>query len=351
MTVEKYYALHDILAFSIIDDESIGSRLIKNWDIELRGFESNRRSSVDFTVVVGKFSPDNHDCTILDNNYYVRENYLYCRDSWQYARWQLEMTGFEQGEMTVRIDTNFLGKMFIPELIVNPIIWFKLNEKACPVVHASAVARDGQAYIFAGRGAAGKTTIALSLLEKGFKLLSEHFVVLGRDSVLSFPSPLHVMDYNLVPVLRNSMLAKHRASFRLKQLFHHATGKRLATKILPVDIIPDSLVDEAKLRSVFLLLPAPAFKSTRIEKAELIEQLVINQKLETIPFVRYMMEYAYLFPRSRMATYWTRYEENLKGALDSAEAFYRVEVPRRSNKGTIELINDMVIGQGTVRNQ
>jgi len=334
--VNKYYNIHNIVAFRIVDNTSGGNKFAKDWDIELRGFESNNPNSVDFVISMDKFNPDNHNCIILDDDYHIKEDYFYCRDSYQYAKWQLEMSGFEQGETTVRIHSNLLGKMLIPELVINPLIWFKLNEKGYPVVHGSAVSRDGQAYIFAGPGAAGKTTIALNLVEEGFKLMSEHFVILGKDGLLSFPTPLHVMDFNLVPIIKDNMSLKHRVSFQTKQLFHYVTRKRIATKILPRDILPNSLVDKAKLHSVFLLLPKQEFKATRISKEELINHLVINQKLETIPFIKYMMEYAYLFPQSKMATYWTRYKQNLGQALDAAKAFYRVEVPLRYGNETLE---------------
>ena len=338
---EKYYAVHNILSFKTIDNAGIS---VKDWDIELRGFESNSPNNVDFVIFIGNFNPNTHNCTILDDDYYIKEDCLYCcRDSYQYAKWRLELSGFEQGNMTARIHSNLLGKMLIPELIINPLIWFKLNEKGYPVMHGSAVSRDGQAYIFAGRGGAGKSTIALNLVERGFKLLSEHFVILGKDKVLSFPTPFHIMDFNLAPIIRKNMLLRHRVLFQCKQFFRHVTGKGLATKILPGDILPEnSLADEAKLQSVFLLLPRDVFRVARIGKEELINHLVANQKLETIPFVKYMMEYAYLFPESKMATHWARYQENLGQALAAAKAFYRVEVPLRYDSETMEEISRLV---------
>jgi len=102
------------------------------------------------------------------------------------------------------------------------------------------------------------------------------------------------------------------------------------------------LVDRAKLHSIFLLLPKGSFKVTRIGKEELISHLMMNQKLESFPFIKYMMEYSYLFPKSKMATYWAQYEENLRQALDMVEAFYRVEVPLKYDTETLERINELI---------
>lgn len=334
--MEKYYNLHHLVTFKIAFNPRLWGGIFSGWDIELQGFESHKVESPDFTISIGKFIPNNQDCYILDDKYYVKDNYLYCQDSYKYAKWEVEMCGFEQGKMMIRIHPNFLGKMLIPELIINHLIWFKLNEKGYPIVHGSGVSKDGRAYIFAAQGAAGKSTIALSLVEKGFKLLSDHFVILNQGDVLSFPAPLHIMDFNISPIVKSSMNSSHKVSFYFKQLFHRLTGKRIATKILPRDILPSLLVDRAKLHSIFLLLPKGSFMVTRIGKEELISHLMMNQKLESFLFIKYMMEYSYLFPKSKMATYWTRYQENLGTALASEIAMYKVEVPLKYDNNTVD---------------
>ena len=341
---ERYYNIHDIVTFRVVTKGGPWDRIFSSWDIELRGFElhSLDTGNPDFVILMDRFTPINQNCAVLDNDYYIKKDYLYSRDYYKYAKWQVEMSDFEQGNTRVRIHSNLLGKMLIPELIINPLIWFKLNEKGYPIVHGSAVTKDDEAYIFAGQGASGKSTIALSLVERGFKLLSEHFVLLDKGTVLSFPTPFHIMDFNLAPILKNNMSPKHKASFQLKQLFRRLTRKRIATKILPMDVLPNSLVDKAKLHSVFLLLPREKLSVKRIDREEMVSHLVANQKLETFPFIKYMMEYSYMFPKSDVAAYWDRYEKNLRLTLDTAEAFYRVEVPLRYEAETVERISKVV---------
>ena len=130
--MDKYYNIHNILTFKVVDNAGIGAKLLNGWDIELRGFESNQPNDVDFIISIGKFNPDHDDCTILDNDYYIKEDYLYCRhDSHKHARWQMEIAGFERGDMIVHIHPNLLGKLFIPELLINPLI--------CPLTVTSAM--------------------------------------------------------------------------------------------------------------------------------------------------------------------------------------------------------------------
>ena len=340
--MEKHYSIHDVVNFKIVNNAGLLNKILPFWDIELRDFESKGKAEPDFTIFLGKFTLQNQDCSVLDGRFYIKEDYFYCSDSYKYAKWQLKMSGFNSGSMEVHVSANPFAWLLIPELIINPLTWFKLNEKGYAIVHGSGVVKDDRAYVFAGQGAAGKTTIALNLVERGFKLLGDHFVVLYNDAVVSFPSPLHVVDFNLTPFVRRRMKAKHKILFRLNQLSQKITGLQIGTKISPKTLFPGLTEDKAKLHSVFLLLPREKFKAEKINKEEFIAHMISNQKLESLSFSKYMMEYSYLFPQSNMATHWARYEQNLIQALGVAEAFYRVEVPLRYDNETLERINKLV---------
>ena len=57
------------------------------------------------------------------------------------------------------------------------------------VLHAAALERDGRAYLVAGPSGTGKTTLALGLLERGYRLLSDDFAPLHREAGLVYPFP------------------------------------------------------------------------------------------------------------------------------------------------------------------
>ena len=336
--MEKYYNVHDIVRFKIMGNVGLLGRLL-SWDAELRDFESTKIANPDFAVYLGKFTPHNQNCYFLDEKYYMKEDYLYCQDSYRYIKWELEMSGFERSDMEVRLNCNLPGEMFASDLIINHLIWLKLNEKGYPIVHGSGVSKDGKAYIFAGQGAAGKSSIVLNLMEYGFKLLGDHFVVLNNGYVMSFPSPLHIMGFNVTPFIKMNMSLKHKVFFHSNELLYKLTGRGTATKINVNGIFPNSLEDKAKLHSIFLLLPKEKFKAEKIGREDLINHLVMNQKLESFPsFIKYMVEYSYLFPQSNMATYWEHYEENLRRALSPEIEIFKLEVPRRYDAKTLSEI-------------
>lgn len=339
----KYYKVHNLLAFKVSDNTAASKRVFKNWDIELQGFAAESMDSVDLTFDIGNFEPANGACTILDDHFYLRENYFCCdSDSYSSAIWRIEICGMEQDTTAVKIHPNFSGKRFIPEVIIHPIIWFKLNNMGYPVIHGSAVSQNGKAIVFAGQSGARKTAITLYQVENGFKLISEHFVLLGQNNVLSLPTPFHIMDFNLDPLLERNMSAKDKASFRLKHWLCRLTGTSQATKILPNSILPQSLADKARLDTVILLMPREEFKVSEISSEDMVEHLLNIQQLETSPFDRYLVEYAALFPQSKSARYWSSYRENLNRALSHVRRCYKVEVPQKYDEQTLHQITKLV---------
>ena len=336
---EKYYNIHNIVTFKIVKETNILDNLLSNIDIEYKNFETEGLSDPDFTIYIGGFRPSNRDCYILDDRYYVKENYFYCKDSYKVAKWGFEMSGFEEGDMTVHISNNLIGSMFISPLI-DFIISFKMNERGYPLVHGSSVSKNKCAYLFPARSGGGKTVTSLYLVEKGFDFLGDNFVVLDKGNVLSFLSPLNIFTYNQAPIIKNNLRLKTRLILGLKEVFYRITlgYAKIFTKINVRDIFPNSIVDKSKLDSIFLLMPKEKFSIEKISKDELINHLVMNQKLDSLPFLEYMLEYSYIFHDSGLATHWTCYKENLRKKLGEGIPIYKIEVPQKYDANTFERI-------------
>ena len=339
MGIEKrYYNIHDILTFKIVDENGILNRIFDTIRIEYKNFESEELEKPDFTIYLEKFTPYNQDCFILDNEHYIKEDYFYCRDSYKIAKWELEISGFETDNLIVRISTNPFASMIISGFVIDPLIIFKMNEKGHPIVHSSCVSKDGHAYLFTAQGGGGKTSTALYSVERGLNFLGDNFIILDKGHVLSFLSPLNIFSFNLAPIVRKNMSIKSRAEFYFKDLLHRIGGPRVVTKINVKDIFSDSLANKSKLDSVFLLIPKEKFDIAEIGKEELIRYFVANLKLDSFPFLKYMLEYSYMFPESKMATHWDRYEESLRKNLNDTISIFRVEVPQKYDMKTFEEI-------------
>ena len=341
---ERYYNIHDIVKFKIVNTNHFKWRF-SNIYVAYKNFETERMDNLDFIVYLGKFTPSHQNCYIINNKYYVKKDYFYCkRDSYKFGKWEFEMSGFENGITTVRVSSNFIGYMFMSGFIIEFLIQYKLNEKGYPIVHASCVSRNNRGFLFSARSGGGKTTIAMNLVEKGFNILGDNFVILHQGDVLSYFSLLNIFTYNLAPIVKRNFGTKNKVILGLKELFYKATLGyiKIFTKVNPKEIFPELTVEETKLNTVFLLLPGRGMKIEKISKGELINHLVMNQKLDTLSFLEYISEYSYVLPESKLATHWKRYEENLKANLPDNIPFYKVEVPQKYDKKVFEKILEVI---------
>jgi hypothetical protein len=345
----RYYAVADLFTFSVDYRSSIIDRMVQGllgaWDAELRGLETGVPSiPVDVEFQIGPFTRPEGTYLVLDDDYRVSGSYLWGTTRYGRFRWTIDI---ESGERPwrVRIDAGSFTKPLIPELVIFPLLWFELNRRGHPVVHGAAVAGGGRVCLLAGRGGAGKTTLALCLAERGFDLVSEHFTILGPDGVRPLPTPLHIMDYNLTPLVRDGMRFGHRLAYWSRQLLHVATGRRLATKILPADLFASRLVPGGRLQAGLFLLPCTACRNVRatpVTVASFADRLMHNQRLENLPVERLMLTGAYLTPDGDWSRYWADYRSNLRGLLETVPELYRVEVPAELDAGTVEKVRGLI---------
>lgn len=341
---ERYYNIHNIVKFKIVNRNHFKWQFSNIYEA-YKNFETGKTDNFDFVVYLGKFIPSNQDCNIINNKYYVKEDYFYCKkDSYKFANWEFEISGFEDGATTVRISSNFTGYLWKSMFIIEFLIQYKLNEKGYSIVHASCVSRDNQGFLFSARSGGGKTTIAMDLVEKGFKMLGDNFVIVHRGDVLSYFSSLNIFTYNLAPIMKRNFGTKNKAILSLKWLFYKATKGyiKIFTKINPKEIFSELTVDETKLDAVFLLLPRREVKIEKIGKKELCDHLVMNQKLDTPLFLEYLSEYSYMFPKTKLSTYWKRYEENLRKNLPDDISIYKVRVPQKYEEKVFEKILEVI---------
>jgi hypothetical protein len=122
-------------------------------------------------------------------------------------------------------------------------------------IHAGAVEHQGRATLFSGRSGAGKTTLALNLLQRGFRLLSDELAIVepSTQRILPYRRSLHVRPGTpeLIPELRlvqrpNGILVG---------------GAWTLTPDMLDDALPGCLAPAAELTSVLLLEGMPDAES------------------------------------------------------------------------------------------
>lgn len=341
--IEKNYNIHNIVKFKMLTN-----RLSSRMNIEYKNFESDAVDSPDFIVNLSDFVPSNQDCIILDNTYFIKEDYFYCKDSYKLGKWKVELSGLNAKTTTVKIWVNLVGNyaadMFICAFLIDFLIRFKMEQKGYSVVHASAVSKDDHVYLFPSHSGAGKTTTALYFAEIGYDFLGDDFVIIHAGDVINYLTPLNIFSYNLNNVISDHIGKSTKYLLNLKNFIYKSSFGyiKIFTKVNPKDIFPAQIKNRSKLESIYLLAQKEPFYVERADRTRIINNLLINQIMESGPFFKYLLEYGYVFPKSPLAKYWDLCKSNLERNLGDDINLYSVDIPKIYDKETFNMVRRVV---------
>jgi len=121
---------------------------------------------------------------------------------------------FNRGENTLWYDEN-LPSLIVVLAYAKGFLWWP--DKT--ILHASAVEIKNKAFVFAGCGNVGKTSIVLNLINcDGFNYLADDWLIIDKEKAYPFPTPIRIYPYNL----KNKEIAKKifgYKSFYYRSLF------------------------------------------------------------------------------------------------------------------------------------
>jgi hypothetical protein len=348
-----YFSIHDIMNFAVVDHTGYFNRRFNTFDTHYENFISERRlDECDLIIELGKFEPNLKNTYVVGGKkYYFSEDSLYVsRESYKGGKWKLQVHGINNGKTIAKIDCNALGRLTIPGHVIDFLIHLKLLEKGYPIIHASAISKNGVAFAFSSRGGGGKTTVALELASNGFKLLGDNFVMIHEGQVFAFPTSLSIFTYNLAPIVASNLNFKEKMSLTSKKILHKGTMgyAKIFTKINPKKIFPD-IDSSSKLHNAFLLIPHTHNVNEKIlvnemDFHEFVNKIGYNQMLEFPYFCRYIEEYSYLFPQAELSLHWEKYKDSINNNFPKDSIYYKVTVPKRFNSNVFKSIGELVDG-------
>lgn len=342
MTGINTYNIHNILKFCVINNFISLPKFLPSYRTEYENFESYVDGDFQITFKFCNFNPLNNDCIILDNKYFLKKDYFYCEDSYKGAKFKFEITGFDSKNIDVKMSGNFLARMIIPGILMDPIINLKLMENGYCLIHGSCISKNNKAFLFSAQGGAGKTSIALYANTIHYNFMGDNFVILGNNRVISFLSPLNIFSFNLLPIVKNNLNCSKKVEFFLKQFLQKITKISIVTKINPHQVCKGTTYNNAILKKIFILLPFEQFSKSNITKQDSIKYMVNNMKMDMSWANKYFMFYGYVFPDSSFAKYWENYESTIKMNLNENVASFKVEVPKKFSKNTFDSINRVI---------
>ncbi|GAB6056780.1 hypothetical protein JCM15415_20960 [Methanobacterium movens] len=345
----SYYNIHDIVKFKLVGPKTF---------VETSRYSNYRSKTldnkeIDFTININGFAPKTDDCLLLDDKYYVKEDYIYCKnEKYKSLKWEIELTNFEKGRMNVNINIKSILSLkvfftLIEGFIIDPLIHYIISIKEDNLIHASSVELNGKGIVFVARGGAGKTTISTNLIKKGYSFISDNYTILNKESsLIGFVEPLNLFSYN-VGSIKDKINKSQNLELRLKYLLYKASRNyiKIFTKVNPFDIFPNKIKEKSNINSIFLIIPNNSLKNikiNKISKSEMIDHIIYNQMIEFPYLNKYIMAYSYVFPDNNFSKHWSKYKKNLEKNLDSDIPFYKIFVPTIYSKSTFKDVQKVI---------
>ena len=345
------YNIHDLLTFQIVRNKR--KDLLKDLNLEFSFFETDEEiNDPDIVLNIGKFTPSNEGCYVVDHKYHVKENYIYCKDSEGKARWEVEILGFENGKATINFDDKVLGLQsilipdFLPQnLLLRPLIEYKLAKKGYFLIHSGAVSKDNKAYILEGRGGAFKTTLTMDFVRKaGFKFMADDRVIIHEDNVLSFPIHPILFTFrakHLTTEDPRGFLDKVRLG---RYLWRNSKSTTNNLEVANASTL-SALISIVKTNKRTLRIKEGYLKETRDKLITSIEmEMIHSPKMMGMSFgcyLKYMLAYSFVFPYSPVATYWNDLKMGLEKILKNVP-IYRIEIPEKYNMEVFESVLSLI---------
>lgn len=285
--------------------------------------DDGRRADIE--VALGDFEPNLAGCLTLDRRYWARPGLIYVEESDKKLSWRAEVDGLDRpaGE-TLRIrfahgpsNRRRMPWRLFPDLVLHlyvlwPILEVELAARGLYLVHAGAVERDGRALIIPGRGGVNKTAVVADLCRRGWRPMSDDFVLLrnrpgGGTLALAMPTSPRWFEFQLRHMEAEDLSLVNK--LRLLAFLYHQ------------EQVGVEFTRTAELHSVALLQAVegctePVAEPLALEAAA--ESVELNCRMERTSYVghgyiigRYLEAYRYVVPQSS----WHRPWEGLGPAL------------------------------------
>ncbi len=346
----KYYQIHNLISFSIQNNNNFLKKLVDATDITFENFEVEPEiSEVDFKIEIGPFKSSRNGCKILDDNYHIKRNLLIFADSKKFSKWKIEIFDLESNPK-IKIQTNIAGSVRKPLNFIEFFIQYKLLQQNYSTIHAAGLEKKGNVILLPGTSGGGKTTISLSLIELGYKYLGDNYIIIHNSRAFSYLTPLNIFYYNRVPLIEKSLSNKQKLDLYFRKIIYQLTGGyiKIFKKINPKTVIGNRTKSSGYIKKLCFIEPNESFDPekhniTLIDINEAVKKMRFNMELEWIQFCKFIYSYGYLMPQSPFSDLWDQYEAILIKNLNNVREFYCIGVPVLYSKLSISKVINTIL--------
>jgi len=336
------FNINNLVYFQIKKSKNFLKNFASHPGMEYSYFKTNKPIKPNIIVKIGKFKPKNKGCYIIDNKYYIKEDYIYYKNSHKIANWKVEITGFEKGPIKINVYCNIFGYLFF-ESVLQFFISYILCQKGYALIHSSSIAKNNKCFFFPARSGVGKTISSIYFTNKGYDFLGDNFTILFKKKIISFPTPLMIFRYNLKKPIKKIISKKYKILIFLKYILYKLTFgyAKFYTPIPIEEVLRNKIKKEAKLNSLILLVIGDKYSEKRIKTIDVIDKLISINRFEFLNFNTELISYSFLFPKSKLANYWTKLRKNIKYNLNNIPC-YQISVPTNYTYSVFEKIHRFI---------
>jgi hypothetical protein len=346
----KFYQIHNIINFSIQNNNNFLKKLIDATDITFENFEVEQvLHDLDFMIEIGPFKSSRNGCKILDDNYHIKRNCLIFADRKKFSKWKIEISDLERNPK-IKIQTNTAGSVRKPLNFIEFFIQYKLLHQNYITIHSAGLEKNGSVILLPGTSGGGKTTISLSLIELGYNYLGDNYIIIHNNRAFSYLTPLNIFFYNRVPLIEKSLSHKQKFDLYLRKIIYQVTGGyiKIFKKINPKTVIGNRTTSFGNIKKLCFIEPNMRFDSetpdvNHIGINEAAKKMRFNMELEWIQFCKFIYSYGYLMPKSIFSDLWDQYEVILTKNIDSVKEFYSIRVPVSYSKQSISKVINRIL--------
>jgi hypothetical protein len=283
------YDVHGAVKFRIVRKDPLYE--FKPLEMEYSHFQTDKPISPDMTIRVGEFAPKNKGCYTVDHKYFIRKNYIYFKE----PTWELEIEGFGCAKTSVNfwdksglVNTFMNSSLVLVDQVIRPLLEMKLASRGYVLTHSAAVSKDDCGILLCGPAASYKTSIAMSFVRSGYKLLGDDFSILKGKRIFSFPRTPEVFEYRISKLDTEDMTLMDKARIRMGY-------KKQEVK---------SIIDSSKLSLIIfpIMSNSNRFEAKRIDTKTAVKKIAINNELEDSfsKFYQYSLAYKIIFPKDSL---------------------------------------------------
>jgi hypothetical protein len=341
----RNYNIHDIFKFSITSNNY---HVLNYVDKTYSFFRVDAIKNADLELIEGSFFPSIDNNIIINGKYYMGNNSLYCADSYKLSKWKVWIEHLDKNTKVHFSGDRIFSHWFLLRDILEPLMRYKLTFKGFSFIHSSCVGDRDNAYLFSACKGVGKTSTAMSLIERGLKLFSDDYTILSKNGdVFSFPCAIRLHGYNLdaCPFLKNKLSLSNRFRIGIKEFiynlsFHYAN--------ITQDVNIREIFSEAEIGIKSPLKMLILFTKTNgddisikcANSAELIQRLIIINKFEMSNFLDYLQAYSYADPTNNATLYWDYEAKNFQ--ILSKIPCYEIAIPKKYTPQVFKSVEDFI---------